>query len=86
MLKRVSIETRKSAGLPADILVAFILPALAIFALVFGPQRTSIVLLLVGLFEFAVAFPMLRRSKSSMSGWLAVVVGHLRIGFAFAQW
>ena len=84
------METRKSAGLPAGILVAFILPALAIFALVFGPQRTSIVLLLVGLFEFAVAFPTLRRSKSSMSGWLAVIVGHLTLAagirFAFAHW
>jgi hypothetical protein len=44
MLKPANIETRKSFGFPVDVLVALILPGMAIFALVFGPQRMWIFL------------------------------------------
>jgi hypothetical protein len=73
-----------------DVFVALILPGLAIFAVVFGPQRTWIILLLVGLLELAVAFPALRCSKSCVSGWLAVVAGililALGVRFALTPW
>jgi uncharacterized membrane protein HdeD (DUF308 family) len=90
MLKRASMETQRSSGFPADLLTILMLPALAIFALVFGPQRGWIVLLLIGLFELLAGFVLLRRTRSSASGWLAVVVGILALAagirFAFTPW
>ena len=50
-----------------DVLVALLLPAMAIFALVFGPQRTWIILLLLGVFEFAAAFSVLRRNSRAVA-------------------
>jgi hypothetical protein len=63
------------------------LPALAIFASVFGPQRTWLVFLPIGLVELLAGALVVRRNKSSVLGWLAVVVGvvvfavGIRLGF-----
>jgi len=83
------METKtERSHFPADVLAILMLPAFAIFALFFGPQRGWIILLLIGVFELAVAFLALRRSKSSLSGWLAVVIGIIALAagirFAFA--
>ena len=90
MVKPASMETRRSAGFPADLLTLLTLPALAIFALVFGPQRIWVILLLIGLFELAAGFFALRSSRFSVSAWFAVAVGVVALAagirFAFAPW
>jgi hypothetical protein len=80
------METRRSAGFPADVLVALILPAMAIFALVFGPQRIWILLLIAGFVQMSGALLVLRRSRSSAAAWLALVAGIMAvaIGIRFA--
>ena len=84
------METQKSSGFPADVLVVLMLPALAIFALVFGPQRGWIVFLLIGSFELWLGFVALRRRVSSVSAWLAIAIGVVALAagirFAFAPW
>jgi len=90
MLQRVSMEKRRSAGFPADLFLLLVLPGLAIFVLLFGPQRSWIVLLFIGLFQLVTAFSVLGHSKSSVSGWLAVAGGllvlTLGIRFALTPW
>ena len=90
MLNRASMETQRSSGFPADVLAILLLPVLAIFALVFGPQRGWIVLVLTGAFELFAGLVVLRRTRSSVSGWLALIVGVLALAvgirFALAPW
>jgi hypothetical protein len=69
------METRRSAGFPADLLVLLMLPTYAIFAVAFGPQRTWLLLLLLGLLQLSVAISVLRRRRSSVAGWLALAIG-----------
>jgi hypothetical protein len=75
MQKHATIETRRSLGFPADVLVALILPAMAIFALIFGPQRMWILFVVVGLVQLSAALSVLRRGSSSAVAWLALAVG-----------
>ena len=86
MLKRASVQTRRSAGFPADLLTILMLPALAIFAVVFGPHRGWIVLVLIGAFELPAGLLVIRRSRSSVGGWFALAVGVIALaaGIRFA--
>jgi uncharacterized membrane protein HdeD (DUF308 family) len=87
MVSDVKTETERTR-FPADVAAILVLPALAIFALVFGPQRGWLVLLFIGAIEFAAGLFALRRSRSSLSGWFAVVIGIVALAagirFAFA--
>jgi hypothetical protein len=74
MLQRVNMERSKSTRFPAELFTLLMLPAYAIFAVLFGPQRSWLVLLLVGLGQLAVAVSVLRRSKS-LTGWVALAIG-----------
>jgi hypothetical protein len=80
------METQRSARFPADLLTILMLPALAIFGLLFGPQRGWIILLLIGGFELPAGLLVIRRSRSSVSGWFALAVGviSLAAGIRFA--
>jgi hypothetical protein len=80
------METRRSASFPVDLLVLLMLPAYAIFAVVFGPQRTWIVLLLIGFAEIPAGLFVLRGRRSSASGWFALAVGLIALaaGIRFA--
>ncbi len=69
------METRTSAGFPADVLVALILPAFAIFAAVFGLQRTWMLLIVAGFVQLSAGFSVLRRRSSSVVAWVALAVG-----------
>jgi uncharacterized membrane protein HdeD (DUF308 family) len=87
MVNDVKTQTERS-HFPADVLAILVLPAFAIFALFFGPQRGWIILLLIGMFELAVGVLGLRRSKSSLAVWLAIMIGIIALAagirFAFA--
>ena len=87
--QRASMETQRPSRFPADLATILMLPALAIFALVFGPQRGWIVLVLIGLFELLAGFAVLR-TRSSALGWLAVAFGVVALAagirFAFTLW
>jgi len=84
------METRKSLGFPPDLFALLMLPAYAIFAVVFGPQRTWLLLLLLGLVQVAAAVSVLRRSRSSLTGWVALAIGIMLsvagIHFALTTW
>ena len=82
MLKHANMETRRSAGFPADLLTLLMLPAYAIFAVVFGPQRTWMFLVLVGSVQVTAALFVLRSSRSSVAAWLALAVGVLAVAAA----
>jgi hypothetical protein len=86
MVERASMETRRLAGFPADLLALLMLPAFAIFALLFGPQCTWLILLLIGLAEIPAGLFVLRTSRSSVSGWFAIAVGVIALaaGIRFA--
>src|SRR6266404_2744365 len=64
-----TMETRRLAGFPADVLVALILPAFAIFAAVFGPQRTWMLLVVAGFVQLSAGLSVLRRRSSSVVAW-----------------
>jgi hypothetical protein len=90
MVKHAPMQSRRSAGFPADLLALLMLPAFAIFALVFGPQRTWLVLLLIGVAEIPAGLFVLRTSRSSVSGWFAIAVGIVALAagirFALTPW
>jgi len=90
MVERAAMETRRSPGFPTDLLTVLMLPALVIFGLLFGPQRGWLVLLVIGLAEITAGFFVLRRSRSSVSGWVALVVGIVALAagirFALTPW
>ena len=69
------MQTRRSAGFPSDLMVSLTLPGLAIFASVFGAQRTWIVLFVIGLAELLGGLLALRSRRSSVPGWSAIIVG-----------
>ena len=66
--------------------VALILPAMAIFALAFGPQRMWILFVVCGFVQLSAALWILRRSGSSVAAWFAVAVGVMAValGIRFA--
>jgi hypothetical protein len=70
-----TMETRRSAGFPVDVLVALILPAFAIFAAVFGPQRTWMLLVVAGFVQLSAGLSVLSRRSSSVIAWVALAVG-----------
>jgi len=90
MLQRASMETRRSGRFPADVLTVLMLPAFAIFAAVFGLQRTWILLVIAGLVQLSTALSVLRRSRSSVVAWLALGMGTMIVAagirFAFTPW
>jgi hypothetical protein len=69
------METQRSSGFPADVLVALTLPGMAIIASVIGFQRMWILLVIAGLIELSVALSALRHSSSSVVAWLALAMG-----------
>jgi hypothetical protein len=72
------------------VLVALMLPAYAIFAAVFGLQRTWILLVIAGFVQLSAAVSVLRCSRSSVTAWLALAVGIMVVAagirFAFTLW
>ena len=69
------METQRSSGFPADVLVALTLPGMAILASIVGFQRMWIVLVIAGLVEASIALSALRHSKASVVAWLALALG-----------
>jgi uncharacterized membrane protein len=69
------METQRSSGFPADVLVALTLPGMAIIASVIGFQRMWVLLVIAGLIELSVALSALRHSSSSVVAWLALTMG-----------
>ena len=86
MLKRANMETRRSAGFPADLLALLMLPAFAILAILFGAQRTWLLLVLIGVAEIPAGLFLLRGRRSSVSGWFALALGLIALaaGIRFA--
>ena len=60
---------------PVDLLTMLLLPAVTIIALVVGPGRLWLVMLLLGFFEIAAGSLLLRSSRASISGWFALLLG-----------
>jgi hypothetical protein len=86
MLKHANMETQRSSGVPTDVLVASMVPGMAIFASVFGFQRMWILLVIAGFVEASVALSALRQRSSPVVAWLALAMGIMIIaaGIRFA--
>ena len=69
------METQRSSGFPTDVLIALMLPGMAIFASIFGFQRMWILLVIAGLVEALVALSALHQSSSSVIPRLALAMG-----------
>jgi hypothetical protein len=86
----VSDLKARPAHFPADLLTLLSLPAFVIITVFVGPQRGWLVLLLIGLFQTAAGSFLLRGSRSSVSGWFAIVLGIAAIAagtyFALIPW
>ena len=78
------------ARLPADLLTLLVLPAFVVVSLLVGPQRTWLILLLIGLLQTLAGWFLLRDSRSSVSGWfvIAIAIAALASGtyFALISW
>jgi hypothetical protein len=68
------MEQSKSTRFPADLFALLVPPAYVIFAVLFGPQRTWLFLLLLGLGQLAASVSLLRHSKS-LTGWVSLAIG-----------
>jgi hypothetical protein len=79
------MERQRSSGFPTDVLVALMLPGMAIFASIFGFQRMWIPLVIAGSVQSSVALSALRHS-SSVLAWLALAMGVMIVaaGIRFA--
>jgi hypothetical protein len=69
------MEMQRSSGFPTDVLVALMLPGMAIFASVFGFARMWLLLVIAGLIEALVALSALRRRRFAVVAWLALAMG-----------
>ncbi len=77
----------RPAHFPADLLCVLSLPALAIVTLIIGPQRSWLVLVVLGFLQTVAGSLLLRSSRASISGWFALLLGvaALAAGMYFAR-
>ena len=91
-LATIGFRLQKSgrADCAQQLFVLLMLPAYAIFAVVFGPQRTWLLLIILGLGQLAAAVSVLRHSRSSLTEWVALASGIMLSGagirFALTPW
>ena len=90
MVKTVSDLKARPAYFPADLLTLLVLPAVVVVSLLVGPERTWLVLLLIGLLQTLAGWLLLRDTRSSVSGWFAVAIGIAALAsgtyFALISW
>lgn len=81
MVNAVSDLKARPAHFPADLLTLLLFPAVVVVSLLVGPQRSWLVLLLIGLLQTLAGGFLLRDSRSSVSGWFAVAFGIAALAF-----
>lgn len=65
----------RRAHFPADLLTLLVLPAFVVVSLLAGPQRSWLVLLVIGLLQTLAGWFLLRDNRPSISGWFVAAFG-----------